>query len=75
MSASVAEQDTFEQLKAKMDAYAKAHGFGDKVQTVIERRGLVVRVLTDNLLFALRLGHAPARRRPAARRGRPAAQP
>jgi chemotaxis protein MotB len=52
MSASVSEQDTFVALKAKMDAYAKAHGFGDKVQTIIERRGLVVRVLTDNLLFA-----------------------
>jgi chemotaxis protein MotB len=51
MSASIAEQDTFEALKEKMDAYAKAHGFGDKVQTIIERRGLVVRVLTDNLLF------------------------
>ena len=52
MSASISEQDTFLALKAKMDAYAKAHGFGDKVQTIIERRGLVVRVLTDNLLFA-----------------------
>src|ERR1700733_10188586 len=52
MSASISEQDTFVALKAKMDAYAKAHGFGDKVQTIIERRGLVVRVLTDNLLFA-----------------------
>ena len=51
MSASVSEQDTFIALKAKMDAYAKAHRFGDKVQTIIERRGLVVRVLTDNLLF------------------------
>jgi len=51
MSASVSEQDTFEKLKEQMDAYAKAHGFGNKVQTIIERRGLVVRVLTDNLLF------------------------
>jgi len=51
MGASIAEQNTFEQLKQKMDAYAKAHGFGDKVQSVIERRGLVVRVLTDNLMF------------------------
>jgi chemotaxis protein MotB len=51
MSASVSEQDTFEKLKQEMDAYAKAHGFGNKVQTIIERRGLVVRVLTDNLLF------------------------
>jgi chemotaxis protein MotB len=51
MSASIAEQDNFVKLKEKLDAYAKAHGFGNKVQTVIERRGLVVRVLTDNLLF------------------------
>jgi chemotaxis protein MotB len=51
MSASISEQDTFEKLKQQMDAYAKAHGFGNKVQTIIERRGLVVRVLTDNLLF------------------------
>jgi chemotaxis protein MotB len=51
MSASIAEQNAFEQLKQKMDAYAKAHGFGDKVQTTVEHRGLVVRVLTDNLLF------------------------
>jgi chemotaxis protein MotB len=52
MSASVSEQDTFVKLKEKLDAYAKAHGFGNRVQTVIERRGLVVRVLTGNLLFA-----------------------
>ncbi|HUA72952.1 MAG TPA: OmpA family protein, partial [Solirubrobacteraceae bacterium] len=51
MSASIAEQNNFIQLKEKLDAYAKAHGFGNKVQTVIEKRGLVVRVLTDNLLF------------------------
>ena len=51
MSASISEQDTFEKLKEQMDAYAKAHEFGSKVQTIIERRGLVVRVLTDNLLF------------------------
>jgi chemotaxis protein MotB len=51
MSASISEQDSFVKLKEKLDAYAKAHGFGNKVQTVIERRGLVVRVLTDNLLF------------------------
>jgi len=51
MSASVAEQDSFIALQKKLNAYAKAHGFGNRVQTVIERRGLVVRVLTDKLLF------------------------
>ncbi|MBV9606590.1 MAG: OmpA family protein [Solirubrobacterales bacterium] len=51
MSASVAEQDDFIALQKKLNAYAKAHGFSAQVQTVIERRGLVVRVLTDKLLF------------------------
>jgi len=51
MSASVAEQQNFKALQKKLNAYAKAHGFSDRVQTVIERRGLVVRVLTDKLLF------------------------
>jgi chemotaxis protein MotB len=51
MSASVAEQDSFVALQKKLNAYAKAHGFAAQVQTVIERRGLVVRVLTDKLLF------------------------
>jgi chemotaxis protein MotB len=51
MSASVAEQQSFLALQKKLNAYAKAHGFSSQVQTVIERRGLVVRVLTDKLLF------------------------
>jgi chemotaxis protein MotB len=51
MSASIAEQDSFTALKQRLDAYARAHGFANKVQTVIQRRGLVVRVLTDKLLF------------------------
>jgi chemotaxis protein MotB len=46
------EQSGFQKLKAELDAYAKAHGFSNQVQTVIERQGLVVRVLTDKLLFA-----------------------
>ncbi len=51
MSASVSEEESFVALQKKLNAYAKAHGFSAQVQTVIERRGLVVRVLTDNLLF------------------------
>jgi chemotaxis protein MotB len=51
MSASVAEQQSFKALQKKLNDYAKAHGFSSQVQTVIERRGLVVRVLTDKLLF------------------------
>ncbi len=50
-SASKQEQEDFRKLKQQLDAYAKAHGFGTSVQAVIEQRGLVVRVLTDKLLF------------------------
>jgi chemotaxis protein MotB len=46
------EQDEFRELKRRLDAYAAAHGFGGHVQTTIARRGLVVRLLTDNVLFA-----------------------
>ncbi len=42
----------FAQIKHEIDAYARAHGFAQKVQTSIEPRGLVIRVLTDDLLFA-----------------------
>ncbi len=50
-SGTTAEQKSFEALKRKLDAYARAHGFSQSVQTNITRQGLVVRVLTDNLLF------------------------
>jgi len=46
------EQDEFRELKRRLDAYAAAHGFASHVQTTIARRGLVVRLLTDNVLFA-----------------------
>jgi chemotaxis protein MotB len=51
MSASLAEQSEFGALARKINAYARAHGFSSQVQAVIQRRGLVVRVLTDKLLF------------------------
>jgi chemotaxis protein MotB len=51
VSKAVAEQDEFGMLKNRLDRYARSHGFANKVQTKIERRGLVVNVLTDKLLF------------------------
>jgi chemotaxis protein MotB len=51
MSASIAEQDELVGLQRKLEAYAKSHGFANQVQAVVNRRGLVVQVLTDNLLF------------------------
>jgi len=45
------EQDELQRLKRMLDAYAAAHGFEAQVESVITQRGLVVRLLTDNLLF------------------------
>jgi len=49
--AAAREQADFRALQARLNAYAQARGFADQVQTEIDRRGLVVRVLTDKLLF------------------------
>ncbi|MGH2889751.1 MAG: flagellar motor protein MotB [Solirubrobacteraceae bacterium] len=51
VAAARKEQQSFLKLKRELDAYARAHGFATQVQAVIEERGLVVRVLTDKLLF------------------------
>jgi chemotaxis protein MotB len=51
MGASVAEQDELIALQRRLEAYAHAHGFANQVQAIVDRRGLVVRVLTDKLLF------------------------
>jgi chemotaxis protein MotB len=45
------EEDELQALKRRLDAYAAAHGFRDSVETVVARRGLVVRLLTDRVLF------------------------
>ncbi|MGH2863902.1 MAG: flagellar motor protein MotB [Solirubrobacteraceae bacterium] len=53
-SASAAQRQAaeFARIKRELDAYAASHGFSKSVQTSIEARGLVIRVLTDDLLFA-----------------------
>jgi chemotaxis protein MotB len=45
------EASEFAQIKHELDAYAASHGFSSSVKTSIEQRGLVIRVLTDDLLF------------------------
>lgn len=45
------EQQDLQALKERVDAYAAAKGLSDRLQTRIERRGLVITVLTDELLF------------------------
>jgi chemotaxis protein MotB len=42
----------FQHIKEQLEAYARAHGFAKSVTATIEARGLVIRVLTDDLLFA-----------------------
>jgi chemotaxis protein MotB len=42
----------FQHIKEELEAYARAHGFAKSVTATIEARGLVIRVLTDDLLFA-----------------------
>jgi chemotaxis protein MotB len=46
------EAESFVHIKQQLDAYAAKHGFARSVKTAIERQGLVIRVLTDDLLFA-----------------------
>jgi chemotaxis protein MotB len=45
------EEDELQHLKRMLDAYAAEHGFKAQVETVVTQRGLVVRLLTDNVLF------------------------
>jgi chemotaxis protein MotB len=51
-SAATREQEDFNELKRKIDAYAKEHGLQSKLQTEVVRRGLVIRLLTDKVVFA-----------------------
>ncbi len=51
VSAAQHEQSNFEALQRELNAYAAHHGFARAVHTAIEARGLVIRVLTDSLLF------------------------
>ncbi|GAC1323692.1 MAG: flagellar motor protein MotB [Thermoleophilaceae bacterium] len=50
-SARAAEQQDFKRLKAQVDSYARSHGLQREVETVIDQRGLVIRLLTDQVLF------------------------
>jgi chemotaxis protein MotB len=46
-----AEQEDFRKLKAQIDRMIEQEHLQQKVESVIERRGLAVRVMTDGLLF------------------------
>jgi len=42
----------FQHIKEQIEHYAQTHGFSRQVKAVVEQRGLDVKVLTDDLLFA-----------------------
>ncbi len=46
------ENSDFLALQHRLNAYAQAHGWANQVKAQINQQGLVVTVLTDNLLFA-----------------------
>ena len=50
-AAAAAEEKDFKALKARVDAYAAKHGLSSKVTTIVTKDGLVIRLLTDKLLF------------------------
>ena len=51
-SAAKREEDEFQKLKQQIDAYAREHGLEKSLQTDVAHRGLVIRLLTDRVLFA-----------------------
>lgn len=46
-----AEADQLAKLKERVDEYAREKGLSDKLSARVERRGLVITILTDKLLF------------------------
>jgi chemotaxis protein MotB len=48
---AASEQREFEHVKQQIDNFAHAHGLQKQVETVITQRGLVIRLLTDKVLF------------------------
>jgi chemotaxis protein MotB len=45
------ESQVFAHIKERLESYAAKHGFSKSVKVAIEPKGLVIRVLTDDLLF------------------------
>jgi chemotaxis protein MotB len=51
-NAAAAEDSSLKQLQRQIDAYVQAHGLEGQIKTSIDERGLLVRLLTDKVLFA-----------------------
>jgi chemotaxis protein MotB len=51
-AAAVRELQNLKALKKEVDAYVGAKGLSGKIETSIDERGLVIRILPDDMLFA-----------------------
>jgi chemotaxis protein MotB len=49
--AAAREQNTLLEVQRKVEDYARKHGFANDISTSIDQRGLVIRLLTNNLVF------------------------
>ena len=58
------EDEDFQRLKSRIDLYARSHHLQRRLQTVITSRGLVIRVLTDRVLFDTAQADLKPRARP-----------
>jgi chemotaxis protein MotB len=45
------EQQSLRHVQQQIEAYARRHGFAANIRTTIDERGLVIRLLTDKVLF------------------------
>jgi chemotaxis protein MotB len=50
-AAGAAETQSLQKLKRQIDAYARSHDLSSHISTTVDERGLVIRLLTDKLLF------------------------
>jgi len=50
-AAAVRELENLRKLKEQVDAYVGAKGLSGKIETSIDERGLVIRILPDDMLF------------------------
>lgn len=51
-AAAQQEQASFQRIQHEVESYVASHGLKSSVATTVEPRGLVIRMLTDKLLFA-----------------------
>jgi chemotaxis protein MotB len=50
-AATNADTENLRKIEQQVEAYARQHGFADADRTTIDERGLVIRLLTDKVLF------------------------